>query len=139
LTLWPWPLCLTYILKTLTLGISLNGFYISHEYFLWQDISMGTTILTLALMLDLRIENFNIGYIFWLVATKALTFPICGYQTIWPCDLFDLLIKNFNLGYIFWMVCTRTVIFHMNLFSNNAFPWVPTDLTLWNWHWYFNY
>jgi hypothetical protein len=82
---------------------------------------MGTKIfdlVTLTLLLDLLIENFNLGYIFWLVGIRALTFQMsvpCDktYPWVWKVDLltfvlvFDLLIKNFNLGYNFCMASTR--------------------------------
>jgi hypothetical protein len=41
LTLWPWPWCLNYLLKTLTMAMSFE-WYISHECSLWQDLSMST-------------------------------------------------------------------------------------------------
>jgi hypothetical protein len=74
---------------------------------------MGTKIfdlVTLTLVLDLLIKNFNLSYNFQIMSTKAWIF----HMSI-PCDktfpwgqgfvtltlVFDLLIKNFNLGYDF--------------------------------------
>jgi hypothetical protein len=57
---------------------------------------MGTKIfdlVTLILVFNLYIESFNLGYIFWLVGTRAFTFhmsvtrPFHEYQNIWRCDL----------------------------------------------------
>jgi hypothetical protein len=58
-------------LMTLMVGLGYNfwmiciGFDILHEYLFWQDLSMGTKIfyLTLTLVFELLIENFNLGYI----------------------------------------------------------------------------
>jgi hypothetical protein len=57
--------------KNLNLGYLLNGKYkgfdISHEYFLRQELSMGTKIfdfLTFTVVFDLLIENFTLGYNF---------------------------------------------------------------------------
>jgi hypothetical protein len=44
--------------------------------------------------------------------------------------VFDLIVKNFKFGYNFWMLSTRTLIFHMSVYSDKTFLWVPTDLTL---------
>jgi hypothetical protein len=80
---------------------------------------------------DLLIENFHLGYIFWLVGTRALTFymsAICDkifsrvQKKLTLTLVFHLLIKNFNLGYIFWMVHTRTLIFHVGIFCDKTFP-----------------
>ena len=66
---------------------------------------------TLILIFDLLIKNFNLGYNFQMVSTRMLIFHMSV-----PCDkifswvpkifdlvtltlVFDLLIKNFNLGY----------------------------------------
>jgi hypothetical protein len=101
-----------------------------------------STFLTLTLMFDHLIENFNLVYIFWFVGIYEIwhftcvflvTRPYSGYQKF---DLVtftlvcDLLIKNFNLGYNFWMASTRALIFHMGIPSDKTFQWVPTDLTM---------
>ena len=75
-------------------------------------------------MFDLLIQNFNLGYIFWMVSTRALAFHISdpydkNFMQV-PKELtltlvFDLLVKNFNLGCNFWMVSTRALIFHMSI------------------------
>ena len=42
---------------------------------LWQDLSEGTKILNLlTLTFDLLFKNFNLGYNFWMVSTRALVF-----------------------------------------------------------------
>jgi hypothetical protein len=69
-------------------------------------------LVTLTLVIDLHIENFNLGYIFWLVGTRALTFHMSVHcEDIFKCThifdlvtltlVLDLLIKNFNIGYNF--------------------------------------
>jgi hypothetical protein len=78
-TLRPWPLCFTYILKTLTWLYLLNGMYfdfdIPYECSLKQDTPMGTTrfdLVTFTLMFDLHIEILN----FWIVCTRTWIFHI---------------------------------------------------------------
>jgi hypothetical protein len=107
---------------------------------------MGTKLfdhMTLTLMFDLHIKNFNLGYNFQMVCTRMLIFHISV-----PCDkilpwgtkifdlvtlMFDLLVENFNLAYNFWMVCTRALIFHMSVPYGKTFPWIPNFLTMWPW------
>jgi hypothetical protein len=94
-------------------------FDISREYPLWQDLSMGTNsfdLVTITLVLDLLIENFNLGYIFWMVDTMNLTFHInipCNknYPWVpknWLCDL--------DLG--FWLTYYKLVMFVYSCLSN---------------------
>jgi hypothetical protein len=104
LTMWPWPWCLTYLWKTLTLVITFKWYVLGCWYFtwvfhVWQDLLMGTTIFDLV----------------------TLTL------------MFDLLIKNFNLVYNFWMVCTRALIYDMSVPYCKTIPWVPNFLTMWPW------
>jgi hypothetical protein len=79
---------------------------------------MGTKIfdlVTLIVVFYLLIENFNLGYIFWLVDTRALTFHMSVPfdktfswvpKNVTLTHVFVVLIKNFNLGYKFWIVST---------------------------------
>jgi hypothetical protein len=85
-------------------------------------------------------ENFNLGYNFWMIGTRALifhmnvscnkTFPwVLKYLTLWPWCLtylvtlmFDLLNENFDLSYIFWMVRSRILIFDMSVPCDTTFP-----------------
>ena len=74
---------------------------------------MGTKIfdlVTLTLMFDLLIKNFNLGYNFQMACTRMLIFHMsipCGKTFPWvPTDLtltleFDLLVENFNLAIFF--------------------------------------
>jgi hypothetical protein len=107
LTLWPWPLCLTDLLKTLTLDIPFEWYVLGFWYFawafvLWQDLSMGLNI----------------------------------FDFVTLTCMFDLLTENFNLGsFIFWMACIRILIFHMSICCDKNFPQVPSGLTLWPWPW----
>jgi uncharacterized membrane protein len=77
----------------------------------------------LTLVFGLLIINFNLGYNFWMVCTRALIFhkgisfdkTFFGYQIFDLGTLtfvFDQLIKNSNLGYNFWMVSTKTDVLH---------------------------
>jgi hypothetical protein len=53
--------------KNFNLSYIYEDFDISHEYSLWQDLSMGTTnfdFVTLTLVFDLLIENFNLAVSF---------------------------------------------------------------------------
>jgi hypothetical protein len=115
---------------------------------------MGTKLfdlVTLTLMFDPRIKNFNLGYNFQMVCTRKLIFHMSV-----PCDkifswvpkffdlvtltlMFDLFIKNFNLGYNFQMVCTGMLIFHMSIPCDKIFSWVPKFLTMWPWRWCLTY
>jgi hypothetical protein len=102
---------------------------------------MGTNIfylVTLTLVFDPLIKNFNLGYNFQMVCTRMLIF-----HTSVSCDkifslvpkffdlvtltlMFDPLIKNFNLGYNFQMVCTRMLIFHMSVPCTGTYiAWWP--------------
>ena len=79
--MWPWHL--TYFLKTFSLAYNfwtvratcIYSFDISHEYFMRQDLSVGTNIfypVTLTLKFGLFFENLNLAYNFWTVSSKAL-------------------------------------------------------------------
>jgi hypothetical protein len=106
-------------------------------------LSLAQKFVTLTLVFDLLIEYLNLGYIFWLVGTKALIFHMSV-----PCDktfvstktfdiatlMFDLLVKNLNLGYIFWINgmyedfdISREYPFWLDLSMGKKF------LTLWPW------
>jgi hypothetical protein len=71
---------------------------------------------TLTLVLDLLIQNFNLGYIFWMVCTRTLIFhmSVCCDKTFqWvPTGETLTFTENLNIGCIIWMVCVFTVIFH---------------------------
>ena len=61
-----------------------EGFYISHVYSLWQDLSYHTIIfdlVTLTLKFDLLFKNFNLGHNLWTMRDRALIFHMCI-----PCD-----------------------------------------------------
>jgi hypothetical protein len=109
LTMWPWPWCLTYLLKTLTLAITFKWYVLGRRYFTW---------------VFLVTRSFN-GYQNFDIVTLTL--------------VFDLLVENFNLVYNIWMVSTRALIFRMSVPCDKTIPWVPTDLTLWPWPWYLTY
>ena len=99
LTSWPWSL--TYFSKT-NIGhnfwMQVMGLYISLVCSLWQALSSSIKIfdlLTLTLKYDLLFKNFNLGYNFWMVNTRAFYF-ICmflmtrhfhGYHNFLPLDL----------------------------------------------------
>jgi hypothetical protein len=77
----------------------------SDKTFLWVP-----TALTLTLVFDLHIENFNHAYIFSMVCSRILIFRMsvfCDKSFQWlPTGLtltfmFDLLTENFNLRRIF--------------------------------------
>jgi hypothetical protein len=107
LTLWPWPFCLTYLLKTLTLAVSCEwyvlGLLIFHRSVLWDKIPPWVpTGLTLTLTIDLHIENFNFCYNFQIVCTRTWIYHDCSLwqglsmandvttiieQVIWQCEL----------------------------------------------------
>jgi hypothetical protein len=59
-----------------------QGFHISHECSLCQDLSMGTKPFDhVTLMFDLLIKNFNLGYNFQMECTRTLIFIMNV-----PCD-----------------------------------------------------
>jgi hypothetical protein len=91
-------------------------------YFTWVffHLKIWPCDFDLQLVFDLRIENFYLGHIFWIVCTRTLIFYMSvsvtkrfhGYQQILPCN-FDLnfwsiFIYKFTLGYILWIVCRST-------------------------------
>jgi hypothetical protein len=106
LTLWHWPLCLTYFLKTLALAFEwyvLEFWYFT--VFLWQDLSVDTfkfDLLALAFVFDWLAENFNLGYIFWMVCTTTLIFHVSvPWDKNFPCVQTDLTLWPWCLIYIF--------------------------------------
>ena len=103
-TLWPWPLSLTYFLKTLTLLITFEQWVPQLWYFTW---------------VFLVIRPFS-GYHFFYPVTLSFEF--------------DLLFKNFKLAYNFWIVSARASIFHMSIPCDKTFLLVPLFFTLWPWH-----
>jgi hypothetical protein len=102
-TLWPWPWCLTYLLKTFTLAISFEWYVLWIWYFTW---------------LFLVTRPFS-GY--------QQVWPCDLDFYVWPTFC------KFNLSYIFLIVRIRFLLFHMNVCCDKTFPWVPTGLTLWSW------
>ena len=114
----------------------------SNEYFLWQDLSMGTIIFyPLTFFLNIHLANY-----FWAVSARALIFhmSISNDKTFpralrpWPLN-WPSFLKNFNLVYNFWTVSDRASIFHMSVPYDMTFSWVPLFLTLWHWVWSFIY
>jgi hypothetical protein len=111
---------------------------------------MGTKFfdhVTLTLMFDLLIKNFNLGYNFQMVCTRMYFMSVpCDkifswvpkFLTLWPWCL-TYFLKTFNLAYNVWMVCTRALIFHINVSYGKTFPWVPDFLTMWPWPWCLTY
>jgi hypothetical protein len=73
-----------------------KAFDISHECSLWQDLSMGTKLfdhVTLTLMFDLLIKNFNLGYNFQMICTRMLIFHMsvfCDKIFSWGTKICDL-------------------------------------------------
>jgi hypothetical protein len=136
-----------------------QGFDISHEYYLWQYLSVVTKHITLwswpRCFIYFKKKNFNLGYNFWMVCTRALIFHmsiLCDktfswVQNFWTCVIltlvFNLFIENFNLAYIFWLVITRTLIFHTSLPWDKTLPWdqqiwhYDLDLDVWPTYWKF--
>jgi hypothetical protein len=93
---------------------------------------------TLTLMFDLLIINFNQGYNFQMVCTRSLGCWYFNECSLWQdlfmgTKIFDLDIWPTYLAYIFWMVCTRALEFHMSIPYGKTCPWVPNVLTLWPW------
>ena len=98
LTLWPWPWCLTYLLKTLTLAITFKWHVLGCWYFTWVFLVIRPfhgyqqiwpwclTYLLKTLTLPITREWYVLG--FWYFAWVFLvTRPFHGYQHFWPCDL----------------------------------------------------
>jgi hypothetical protein len=103
MTFWPW--CLN-LLKTLTLAITFEWYILGLWYFTWVFLVIKPyhgykrfDLVTLTLVFKPLIDNFNLGYNFWMVHvyTRALIFHMsipCDktlpwLQKVWPCD-FDL-------------------------------------------------
>jgi hypothetical protein len=109
-----------------------QGFSISHEYPLWQDLYMGQSfwpwpwscwclsyllkIWTLAISFDWEVQG-----LWHYTRVFLLTRPFHGTKKFDLATLtlvFDLHIENFNHAYIFWIVCTTKVtealIFHIS-------------------------
>jgi hypothetical protein len=77
LILWPWPWCLTYLLTTLILAISFKWYKQEPWYFTsvpcdktFSWVPQKFDLLTF--VLDLLTQNFNFGYIFWMVCARTL-------------------------------------------------------------------
>jgi hypothetical protein len=130
LSLWPWLLCLTNIMKTLTMPTSFNSisydFDTSHDCFLWQILLVGINrfdLVTLTFMFDLHTENFNLGCIFWMVYTRTLIFymsdewPSHESQQIWPCDLY------LDVWPTYWKL-TLGITFQSYVPGLDSFPWL---------------
>jgi hypothetical protein len=152
--MWPWPWCLTYLLKTLTLAITFKWYVVECWYFTWVFLvtrSFHGYQNFWPCDLDLNvwlIKNFNLGYNFQMVCTRTDISHECTlrqnlfmgtkiFDLVTLTLVFDLLIKNFNLGYNIWMVSTRALIFHMSVPCERPFHgyqqiW-PCDLDLGVW------
>jgi hypothetical protein len=104
LTLWPWTLCLIYLLKTLSLAISFECYTLEFWYFTWvfvvtkpfrgyQQVRPWPLWLT-----DLQ-KNFNLGYKFWMVCTKTLILLERSLRQDLPLSTnrFDLVTLVFDL------------------------------------------
>ena len=115
-TLWPWPLSLTYFLKTLTLQITFEQWVLELWYFTWVFLVIRHFSgyhyffhpMTLTFEFDLLFSNFNFANNFWIVSARALIFhmsipnvirPIHWYHNFWPCDL-DLRVKPIFINLI---------------------------------------
>jgi hypothetical protein len=67
---------------------------------------------------NLLIENFNLGYIFWLVGThecffwQDLSVGTNKFDLATVTLVFYLHIENFNDAYIFSIECFKILIFH---------------------------
>jgi hypothetical protein len=77
----------------------IQDFDVSHEYLLWQVLSVGTNSfdlmnLSLTFVFALLTENFNLGCIFWMVCIRILIvhMSVC-------CDKIDLWVPT---GLILW-------------------------------------
>jgi hypothetical protein len=127
---WPWSWCLTNFNKIqpwlyLLIGVYKN-FDISHEYFWWQDLSIGTNrfgCVTLTSVSDLLIENLNFGYLICMVDTTALTFHVtipCGKTFPWVPT--DLILWH-------WPLCLTSLL--KTLTMSVSFEWYAL------WLWYF--
>ena len=124
-----------------------KSFYISHEYSLWQDLSMGASIFypvtwpwrftsflkTFTIIISFEQPVLELWYFTWVF---FVTKPFYGYQHLLPCDLdlvtltleFDLFSKNFNLANNFWTVSARVLLFHLSIFCDKFFLWIPLFL-----------
>ena len=109
LIIWPWPRCLTYFLKTLTLLINFEHWVLKHWYCTW---------------VFLVIRPFR-GYHYFRTYDPDLK--------LWP------IFESFNLANNFWTVSARALIFHMNIPCDMTFLWIPVWLTLWPWPQSFTY
>jgi hypothetical protein len=134
------------------LPITFEWFDISHECSLWQDFSMGTKLfdhVTLTLMLDLLIKNFNLGYNFQMICTRMLIFHMsvpCDknfswvpkFLTLWPWPWYlTYLLKTFTLPITFeWYVLALwyfTWVFLMARPFHGYKTFWPCDLDLDGW------
>jgi hypothetical protein len=101
LTLWLWFLCLTNIMKTLTMPISFNSIFYdfdtSRECFLWQILLVGinrfdcVTLVTLTFMFDLlKTSTFAVSFEWYVLGlwyfTWVMTLP-------WSPNRFDFVIS----------------------------------------------
>jgi hypothetical protein len=97
LIMWPLPWCLTYLLKTLTLAVTFKWYVLGCWYFTWVfhvTRSFLLDLVTLTLMFNLLIKNFNLGYDFQMVCTGTLIFVMSvlwqnlfmvqNILTLWP-------------------------------------------------------
>jgi hypothetical protein len=144
LTMWSWPWCLTYLLKTLTLAITFKWYVRGRSYFKGTKIF---DVVNLTLVFGQLIKNFNLGYNIWMVSTRVLIFHMsvpCNMTFPWvPTDLtlwllpwcLTYLLKTLTLLY-FWLVGTRSLTFYMNVHYDKNFPSEPRILTLWPWPWW---
>jgi hypothetical protein len=118
-TLWPWLWCLTYLLKTFNLdyifwmaGTRTLAFHMSiscNTTFTWVP---NIDLVTLILVLDQLIYNFNLGYIFKMYALglwyyecffwQDLSIGIERFDLVILTLVFDLHIEDFNHAYIFF-------------------------------------
>jgi hypothetical protein len=103
LTMWPWPWCLTYLLKTLILAITFKRYVLGCWYFTWVFLVTRSfhgyqNVLTLWLWpwcLTLLLKTLTLAITFkWYVLgcwyftwVFLVTRSLHGYQTFWPFDL----------------------------------------------------
>jgi hypothetical protein len=120
LTLWSWPWCLTYLLKTLNLALSFEWYVRLRTLMfhmsvccdkLFQWVRIGLTLWPWPLYLTYSLKTLSLSISFEWYALEfwyftwvfVVTRSFHGYQQVWPLNLtylFDRLKENFNLGYI---------------------------------------
>jgi hypothetical protein len=111
-------------------------------YSLWQDLFMGTNIFDhLTLVFNPLAENLNLGYIIWMVGTRALTFLMsfpCNETILWVPKKLNLWPWAWCMIYFFktlvisfkWLWYFIQVFLWTRLFHGDQRIW-PCDLGVW--------